>query len=316
MRLPKSIVQVFCTYSVLVALGGCVSGSQLLAPAESIASLRGNDATSTSRGRLASLVFASNLNNDVVGYSQKTGNTVETLSGFYEVDGLATDRYGSLYVPSQLQHAVFVYPYMSGTPSLTLNTPSNNPTDVAVSRRGQVCVVEANSSSGAFALVFFKKGAATPFNTLLVSFMTVIHDCAYDANGNVYVAGFGSKKNGAVGYLAGGGHGTSVVDLGITSVAQPSGLQVAKNGNVLVGDQAGATIHEFQPDSNNEVGRVLLDRNIVKFALSSDNKRVWATDNDDNYVTEFSFPGGGSPRKTIAAPTLTQAVAVTPWSAP
>jgi hypothetical protein len=316
MRLPKSIVHAFCTYSVLVAIVGCASGNQQLAPAENIASLSVDGATLTSSGTLAPIVFASNLNNDVVGYSQKTGSTIETLSGFNEVDGLATDRYGSLYVPSQLQHAVFVYPYLSGTPSLTLSTPSNDPTDVAVSRRGQVCVVEANSSSGVFSLAFFKKGASTPFNTLSVSFMTVMRGCAYDANGNVYVTGFGSKKNGAVGYLAGGGHGTSVVDLNITSVAQPSGLQVAKNGNVLVGDQSAATIHEFQPDSNNEVGRVLLDRNIVEFALTRDNKHVWATDNDDALVTEFNFPGGGSPRKTISAPTLTQAVAVTPWSAP
>ncbi len=299
-----------------VALSGCSSGGQQpTAPIPPSTSVNSDVFKQSAPENLSRLVFASNSNNQVVGYSQKTGAVVETLSGFNEVDGLATDRSGSLYVPSQLQHEIFVYPYGSTTPSLTLNNMGENALKVAVSRKGEVCVPSANAS-GVFSFNFFKKGATAPFNTLAASFLTIARDCGYDAAGNAYVTGFGGKKNGAVGYIAGGGKGTSIVNLNITTVAQPSGLEVAANGDVLVGDQEAATIHEFQADSNVEVGDVLLDRNIVIFALTKDNKHVWATDNGDTFVTEYAFPLGGTPVKTINAGTLTQGVAVTPWSAP
>jgi hypothetical protein len=302
----------------LLALSGCASsGQQVTVPIATAAAVNQDPfKQSAPDAKNTALVFASNQYNQVLGYSQKTGALVETLTGFNEVDGLATDQSGSLYVPSQRQHEVFVYPYGSTTPSLTLNDKRKNPLKVAVSRKGEVCVPSAvDVGSGVFSISFFKKGAPTPFRTMRAPFLAITRDCAYDAAGNTYVTGFNNQLVGEVGYIAGGGEGARIVNLGITSVAQPSGLQVATNGDVLVGDQEAATIHEFQPDSNNEVGRVLLDRNIVLFALTKDNKHVWATDNSDAFVSEFAFPGGGTPVKNISASSPI-GIAVTPWAQP
>ena len=240
----------------------------------------------------------------MTGYDPASGRAVETLDYAFGLPaGLASGADGTLYVADATKHQVEVFPPHALKPALTLRDRGNFPQAVCIASNGDVGVTNAGVSGGA-SIGFYHVGEREPYAALSAPFLQFIDSCAYDAAGNVYVTGRGGSST-RIGFIAGGGSGSSIVDLGIDEVAEPGGVQVRHNGDVAINDEHGL-IHEYLPDSNTEVGTVSLDGTcgLVEFVFSSNERELWAADFCHGAALEYSWPRGGQPRKTFVRPPL------------
>jgi hypothetical protein len=280
---------------VVALLAGCTG-------APSDRALEAQQPTSIWRAPSPPILFVADFAG-VTGYDPASGRAVETLNYAFGLPaGLASAADGSLYVADSTKHQIEVFPPGVLKPALILRDRGNFPQAVCIASNGDVGVTNAGVSGGA-SIGFYHAGEREPYAALSAPFLEFIDSCAYDAAGNAYVTGRGTSTR--VGYIAGGGSGSSIVDLGIADVAAPGGVQVLHNGDVAINDEH-SFIHEYLPDSNTEVRTVSLDGTcgLVEFVFAPNERAFWAADFCHGAALEYSWPRGGAPRKTFVRPPL------------
>lgn len=249
-------------------------------------------------------IFISDVYDGLVnGYDLRTGQLTEQLTGFSLPQTLATDRAGNLYVAATGDSAIYVFPPGATTPSLTLNDDGWYPTGVAVSSKGEVAV--SNKFSISYqqgSVAFYKPGQSTAFNLISSSTFSVPVFCVYDAHGNLYVDG-GGAYDGSVAEILHGGEGKSFKLLGIDGLGLIGGIQVAKNGDILVLDQAWDTIYRYWPGHHQAAGSTFLQTNgdPVTFALVPPRQNVlYDADFALNQSDAYPYPSGGPPGRSLS----------------
>lgn len=273
------------------------------------------------------VAFISDWDNDVVDIINSEGS-VTTLH-VYGPEGLAVDASHKLYVVEGGGSNVLIYsPPYNGSPKVLTNA-GVQPVGVAVDRYGNVAVTSLGSTSvGPGAIVFYAKGHTSPTNTITANAQFAgDYYCAFDASGNLYV----DSKNGSgpfeAGEVVGGITGNAVTPLTTGNLVQyPGGMQVTRNGQIAILDQANGsgtpTIYTYNPPSAGSFGSPVKTTQLegsndsVAFAFQGRHERFVLTadtfftserthgvqPNHEDQIGQtqlFDYPGGGSAMSSV-----------------
>jgi DNA-binding beta-propeller fold protein YncE len=205
--------------------------------------------------------------------------------------------------------SIYVYKPGATSPFRTLTGVSNVPVSIALARNGTVYVTDENFSSGE--VIVFGPGSNTPTATLTDPGATCCGWVAVDRGGNVFFT-----------YQSASGH-TGTVDefvrgsktpksLGITLGTFPGGIEVLKNGSLLIVEQGipsfnlAAKIDTFpkgasQPSSiiagdptcDNWVGPALSkDEHTVYVGSTLEANNICNVNGAFGTLEEYSYPSG------------------------
>jgi DNA-binding beta-propeller fold protein YncE len=272
-------------------------------------------------------VFVSDALEGVVdGYDQATGTLVTQLTGFDRPQGLASDASGNIYVADSGTDRVLVFAPGAMRPFLTLDDSGWSPTGVAVAADGEVAVTNNTADTGPGgpsgtypgSVVFYQRGRRLAFRELDGPPFAYPYFCAYDAHGDLYFDAVDLSARTSVLEVIRRSRGVQTKNLGIRDIRFPGGVQVDGAGELLVLDQASATINRYAPSSGHLSGRVRLAGagDPISFALVSTGGALYGADAVSGAVLEYAFPSGGAAIQRIGVGGLPVGIAVTPWFAP
>lgn len=254
---------------------------------------------------------------DDVGIFTTSGKLIGTLTGFNDPEGLAVDASGNLYVVDFRNERVQVYAAgYHGSPT-TLDDAGQMPAGVAVNRAGIVAVANIFSASGSSGSIsFYAKGATSPTNIVANSAFTEIYLDAFDANGNLYLAGLDSGEKALLGVVVGGIKGKAIKVLTTANtISFPGGVQVTAKGLIAIEDLSAPAIYTYDPP-NRKTGSLgkpvattpLQGGGAGDFAFKRGNAFVRVVNGYDDSVDEYAYPAGGSPVKSFRLPSGTSPV--------
>lgn len=307
--------------AALAMLAGCSEGS-LGAPAHGFAG-----ATFQASGaRPAERVFVSFqgpparhdfVSNDV-GIFTPAGKLIATLNGFNDPEGMAVDASGNIYVADFRNERVQVWAAgYHGSPT-TLVDPGEMPGGVAVNLKGIVAVVNLLSASGPSGSVcFYAKGATSPTKTVSNTTFTEIYFDAFDARGNLYLAGIDSSENTLLGVVVGGIKGKTIKILTTANtISFPGGLALTAKGLIAIEDLLAPTIYTYNPPNRKtgSLGKPVATTPLQgggDFAFKPGNAFVLVVNGYTDSVDEYAYPAGGSPVKSFTLPSGTSPVDMT-----
>ena len=289
------------------------------------------------------------LNNRVVGFSStgtyiaqigcasgpcpatSTSGGFESLSGFINIDGVAVDPSGNVWVSdyqdSRVEKFSATGTYLTQFPCLTGPCPATstlggfeNPGSIAIDSNGNIWVadfgnnrVEKFSSTGAYITQIGCGNGACPATSTSGGFNDPT-GVAVDASGNVWVSDFENSRvekfsssgayitqlpcaNGACPYSSTSGY-----------LNYPNGVTVDSNGNVWVVDYQNGRVEKFS-SSGAYITQIGCQSGyctatttnggfdgeygdgIVHAVAADTNGNVWVSDEGDNRVEKFSATG-------------------------
>jgi hypothetical protein len=195
------------------------------------------------------------------------------------------------YVADSGNHRVVVFTDACTTVRI-LDDGQYTPIDVAVASDGTVAVTnlcESSYCSGSPNIAFFAP-KSTKITRLAKGLMTEYLYGAFDKKGDFYNDGY-SGSTVEVGVVA--RNSTTDEATGITGIASPGGLEVAKNGTVNILDAACPCIRIYKGSANAGTVKFTGVTTPVTFAFDKKNKRIWLTDAASETVDELRYPGGG-----------------------
>lgn len=252
---------------------------------------------------------------------------------------LATDAARDLYSANPTFSSdsgnvtIYAPPYTKGPKS----TLSGSSALVAVSRQGIVAVGtdSCDLSSGQCSFRFYPSGSTTPCATVALdrsAFPNGVYGAAFDRRENLYAASSGSGTEAPlnVGKIDGGCNATKAKILTTTnSIPYAASIRVDKAGRIAIftatSDLKTEAIDTYDPPTGASLGSPVSITPLPgsnyngSFAFQASGLGLWAP----NYgfgpsytsgASEFAYPTGGTPKKTImGAPGSTAyGVAVTP----
>ncbi len=249
---------------------------------------------------------------------------------------LATDAAGDLYsangftAPSNV--TIYAPPYTNG-PKLTL---SGSSVLVAVSRQGIVAVgAEACFVSGACSFRFYPAGSTIACATVAVdqaAFPNGVFGAAFDRKGNLYFASAGSGNEAPlnVGKIDGGCNATKAKTLTTTnSIPYAGSLRVDKAGRIAIdtftSDLITNAIDAYDPPKGASLGNPVSTTPLPGsnyngvFAFQASGLGLWAANSGlPGGASEYAYPAGGAPQKTIVGTpeSYSFGIAVTPALVP
>jgi hypothetical protein len=258
---------------------------------------------------------------------------------------VATDAEGNLYSAnvsfSSTSVTVYAPPYTKG-PKLTLNGRTSFP--IAVSRRGTVaifgCTIPSGTQCGS-GFLFYAAGSTTPCATVLVDASTFpgVFGAAFDGKVNLYFdsPGSGTEAPLPVGRISGGCNANKVETFTTANTtAYAGGIKVDRAGRIAILTAAATSpymvaIDTYDPPKKGSLGSPVsttplpgtLVSNSGSFAYQASGRGFWTGEEQlgasyASGASEFAYPAGGSPKKTVTGAPKSQAygVAVTPALVP
>jgi hypothetical protein len=251
---------------------------------------------------------------------------------------LATDTARNLYSANETfsTSSVTVYapPYTNG-PKLTLPGGAGF-FGIAVSRRGTVAVAGCTTfgSNCHSEAVFYAAGSTTACATVPISQQALqnIDSAAFDRKENLYVTTLRSPA--AIGKIDGGCNAKKARTLATTNTIQYAGsIRIDSAGRIAVMTATGTSsftiaIDTYDPPKEGSLGSPVsttpLPSNVVGwFAFLDSGRALWASveglgSSNAPGASEYAYPAGGAPQKTIVGPPALGAygVAVTPALVP
>jgi hypothetical protein len=191
------------------------------------------------------LFVADPQNNQVLMYDPKTPNPSPKGSITTGIDyavGLAVDKKGTLYVANLLGGSpnigsITVYKARSSSPSLTITNGLDNPDSVAVDSHGDVFATNLDSN----AIVGYKAGATSPFETISFSRYGQAAGLATDENDNLWIANiFGNE----VDEIPAGS--STPKNAGLSGLNGPNDVSFGERGVMYVSDFAGSAVSVYK----------------------------------------------------------------------
>ena len=186
--------------------------------------------------KTAHLLYVANwYNNGVEVYAAKSNTHVGHIdTSPYQPNSVHVGDDGNIWVAlnnNPSQPSVYVYQPGATTPFRTLSGVANIPVSSALAKDGTVYVTDENLDVGE--IIVYAPGSNTPTSTLSVANGDCCGWVAVDDHGNVFFA-----------YEVSGGHLGAIaefvrgkgkpVDLGITLATSPGGIEVLKDGTLVV----------------------------------------------------------------------------------
>jgi hypothetical protein len=256
---------------------------------------------------------------------------------------LATDAAGDLYSANPIFSSdsgnvtIYAPPYTDG-PKLTL---SGSSALVAVSRQGIVAVGTdgCDLSSSPCSFRFYPSGSTTPCATVALdqaAFPNGVYGAAFDRRGNLYAASSGSGTEAPlnVGKIDGGCNATKAKILTTTnSIPYAASIRVDKAGRIAIftatSDLKTDAIDSYDPPKGASLGNPVSTTPLPgsnyngTFAFQASGLGLWAANfgvgsSYRSGASEYAYPAGGAPQKTIvgAPQSVAYGVAVTPALVP
>jgi hypothetical protein len=195
------------------------------------------------------------------------------------------------YVADSGNHRVVVFTDNCSTVRI-LNDEPYTPIDVAVASDGTVAVTnlcESSYCSGSPNIAFFAP-KSTNITRLAKGLMSEYLYGAFDAKGDFYNDGYlGSTPE--VGVVP--RNSTTDEATGISGIASPGGLEVAKDGSINILDTTCPCIQIYEGSAHSGTVKMSGVTTPLTFAFDKKNKRVWLTDVTSQTVDELRYPKGG-----------------------
>ncbi|MGC1380225.1 MAG: hypothetical protein WA814_04295 [Candidatus Baltobacteraceae bacterium] len=252
-----------------------------------------------SRG--ADLLYVSDTGTgDLYVYTYPQGKLQQTIRGLTP-EGLCVDGAGDVFVANLLGHDLLEYAHGGTKPIATLRDGSNFPNACAVdAKTGNLAAV--NVSSPEISIFVSAKGQPVVHRDRKMQFAY----CGYDDKGNLYADGWGARGTFALAELSYGARHFKSIDLD-QKLHWPGG--VFWDGTSLdVSDQGinghETVIYEFSisGDRATKVGETKLSTSLDVSQFWIDGGRAAGPDGgreSGNTVKFWSYPGGGSPERTL-----------------
>lgn len=287
------------------------------------------------------LLFVSDGNVEIYLQSGKN-KLVGQIAGLPSLD-LATDDAANLYSAnlalSYSNVTIYAPPYTKG-PKLTLQGGREN-LGVAVSRQGTVAVMACTIPSGSQCgqgVIFYAVGSTTPCARVLVdpaAFSGGFGLGAFDHDGNLYVDGQNANTNApAFAKIGGGCHPKKAKPLTVANAfAYAGSIKIDKSGRIVVlalTNSNTPVIYAYDAPKKGSLGSPVSTTPLANsgnlagtFALRGTGRGLWAgvdglTPSYASGASEYTYPSGGAPVKTVVGPveSVTYGVAVTPALVP
>lgn len=285
-------------------IAGCAGGGSRMLPASTLPAVRAGAISWMDRRATAQdLLYVSDVGTDsVYVYSYPQAALVGTLSGFDSPVRVCSDPHGYVYVTNTYSSQILKYRHGGTRPIKTLSDPNFLPVDCAVDpTSGTLAVTNYGPSypnTGSVALYRDGAGPAKIYRDPTVQGYLF---CAYDGNGDLFVNGLNYSYDQVFIELRKAATKFTAIELD-RQFAGWGG--VGWDGRyVAVGDGISKIVDfAVKGHAGRSVRTIELRRavNVVQFAM--DGATLVAPDgpNGAHHNAAFwSYPGGGSPTKTI-----------------
>lgn len=252
----------------------------------------------------ASRVVAVGDSNGPIDLFDGSGNLLGQLAGATSPQGLASDLKGDVYVADYGSSSIEIYAAGFQSPPTVLSSPSGtHPRCIDSFSNGRFIATTVNEGS---IYIYKNRVPSAP-----ISFAPLVNSawCAFDASGNLYVAGSDQNGNLAIGEIAGVPKGgKTFAPLSYSGqVAGAAAVQVTTDGHIAVYG-TDHTLYVFNPPSGGSLGAPVSSINyepesyIAGFAFTSDMANVYVSDLAVGTLTQYAYPGGGPAIQTITLP--------------
>ncbi|HYL27997.1 MAG TPA: hypothetical protein VEW74_09200, partial [Candidatus Nitrosotalea sp.] len=234
------------------------------------------------------------------------------LTGFDEPQGLCSDTAGNVWVTNTLTYQIVEFAHGKTKPIAKLADPLGLPVGCAIDpRSGDLAVTNVADFSGAASVLVYKHATGTP-SAYGNSNQVADYFAGYDAKGNLYVSGNGSKGAYALTVLRNGSDSLASVKVSGATIGFP-GTVAWHNTTLVLGDQSckkKATSCLYRASVTGLTARVTAS---VSLGGSCDVAEVWVgtaqiAGGDDeancryghSSVDRWPYPAGGAPSASTA----------------
>lgn len=225
-------------------------------------------------GAVEILNRAYKLKTKITGLCKPWGDYYDGKGNLYEAQGVSSGCTGANIIEYN-QSGALVFTYSSGL---------SNPINVTADGSGNVYAVDYGNFYSAF-VVEYPQGSNTPLFSCTTD-LQGFGGAAVDAHGNVFVTG--NYYGGHIFEYAGGLSGCSSTPLSV-SVATPEGIQVDKQGNVVVCD-GGIGVDIIKPPYNSISSTI--SSNCTNVALNKKQNKIFIAEPSNGDVLVADYPGG------------------------
>ena len=248
-----------------------------------------------------STVAVSDSGTDTVNIYNESGTLEATLTGFFEPQGMTSDRAGNIYIADTEDEQIQVWaPPYSGPPTLIAD-PGQFPAGVDQRNNGAFLAVSniISDSDGPGSISLYRNGSLVA--TVSDPNLEECFFLGFDATGNLYFTGFNADFEVTVGEIAHAATGGRTIQYLTTSnsISFPGGVQVNNDGTIDIGDQSSPSqIYRYNPPSGGSLGSPISTTSLgssvdaVTFALKVHNHNLYTADAGGADSQEYSFPGG------------------------
>lgn len=258
-----------------------------------------------------SVAVSSNGTNPSVQVFNATYKKIADLPAPY-IGALAFDPQGDIYLSVSNQPELLVYspPYMQVPTTITLR---GNGGQVAVDWRTGVFAVVASPSSphGSSKVMFFTHGSTSPCKIVQWAAGDLATQAAFDADGTFFTTAISGNEMDTVASVT-GECSANTIKTYAPAIARGFGVLEFNAKNQLVIQTYLQTnypgpILTYPHPKNGTLGAAISKTSLTQLggyhpyltALTNDAKSLWAANGYTGEFAEYSYPGGGKPRKVF-----------------
>jgi hypothetical protein len=251
---------------------------------------------SSSKASGEAVIYASSQGSaaNVQVYSEKGKNQspIATLTGLTSPRGIFVDTKRNLWVADNGADYVYKYSPGSTTPTSYRDDPNAAPWTVVVTKNGTVF---AGNQQPEYAGLFsvFNPGSKNPSSHIpTTKTMLYVIGSTIDRAGNIY-ATYCCPTSSAIGVLEIPAGTDTPEDLGISLTGGAYGIQIMKNGDMLIAD-FDTGIEAFHPGSTSPYLTIppLSGSVYIEMALTSSQRSVYIADAGNGCVWKIAIPSG------------------------
>jgi hypothetical protein len=257
------------------------------------------------------LLYISNYDaNDVYVYSYPVVKLVGTLTGFFNPDGICTDKKGAVFIVNNTDYNIVEYKHGGTSIIATLSDPAGIPVNCSVDpTTGNLVVATLRTYSyapGSIVIFAHAKGTPTIYYDPKI---TNVYSVGYDDKGNIFLDGAEPPSVGfAFAELPKGKKTFSDITLKGGTIYFPGAVRWDGKYVTVADQECGGgypyttCIHQTTGAGGKIVGTTALTRSGDIVDLWIDGSTViglvWQSTNE-NDVFFYKYPTGGNPTKTL-----------------